>query len=360
MYTTALKSYIRQSGLPFDESMSFVTDSPLLLWFCQPLVRMSPPAAFGVMVAIQTISVVIVLVVSWRLIGNRLSPPGWILAAGLTLCSMPIFMHFWDTQVQLPLLALLMCGHYLLRRGGVVGAAALISLAGMLKLFPLALLPYPIFLTKRNQRKRAVITCAIVIQVSLLVPGPSQWSAFASHAVPYLTTFASGRNFDFTILSFVNGFASILFTPHSTQPISRAIGAILSIAMLFYTWWNCARALRQHSPPVADSCFSLLLIGALVCSVTAWTHYLVFLIYPLLLIAAQIRTVTRGKRIWLTILLVSSLFIINTARSDRLSPDDGMATFLMGQAPLLLLLVLYVHFTRAIRVNSLAIPEHHS
>jgi hypothetical protein len=149
-----------------------------------------------------------------------------------------------------------------------------------------------------------------------------------------------------------------LFAPHSVELISRAIGSLLSIAMLSYTWLNCGRALRQPSSLVADSCFSLLLIGALVCSVTAWTHYLVFLIYPLLLIAAQIRIVSRGKRVWLTILLVSSLFIINTARSDRLSPDDGMVTFLVGQAPLLLLLVLYVHFTRAIRAESLAIPEH--
>lgn len=120
VYTTSLPAYAQQIGLPFEQLMAHTGNPPALVWLFQWLSYLPVPEAFLVWVLLEVLSLITTAILSWRLLRGRLSAESLVLAFGLLICSMPTFFHFWFSQVQFLLLALVMIA-YALWRGGRTG-----------------------------------------------------------------------------------------------------------------------------------------------------------------------------------------------------------------------------------------------
>src|SRR5262249_31178396 len=103
-YGVSLIEYNQAIGSPFADTMPMVTHPPLLVWLFGLLATFSVPVAFPIYVGIEFVSLMIVALLCWRLIGRRLSAEAWFLALGLWMFSAPMLLQFRLSQVQLPLL----------------------------------------------------------------------------------------------------------------------------------------------------------------------------------------------------------------------------------------------------------------
>lgn len=358
-YSANLMEYNSAEKLPFKAEMGQATNPPLLLWLYQALPLLRPATAFTLWVAIEVLSVWAIFLASWHLITQRWSAGAWILALGLTICSMPMFHHFWFSQVQLPILAVLMTGFWLWRRGHTTGACCLFILAGVSKLYALTSAPFPV-LAASGRSRRVLATRSLVFLVFwALLPGVQLWVSFFHNAAPYLSQFGNGRFASYTILSFVKG---LLTAPYGSSPpilvarIASLLSPICVAALLLYTWSRCALLHEASDPENANACFCLLLIATVLCSPVAWAHYLVFLIFPLLCIAAEAKAATGRTRLRLGVLLMLGLITANLAGSNLLPHATGLLRHLGGSVPTLGMALLYCHFVSKLN-QSTGVPR---
>jgi hypothetical protein len=318
-------------GLPFRDKMGQATNPPLLLWVFEWLSRLEPATAFWFWTALEALSLVFVLVACWRLIGGRLAAHEWVLATGLTVCSLPVFANFWFGQVQLPLAALIMAGLWLSR---FAVANLPLTLAAALKLFPWPLVMFPALGRRGRARYRQIGWAAALLVVWAALPGWRMWRGFFQHAATVFNDMASGRYFNYTITSFV----STIVGPET----GRVIGTILSLVIFVMAWVWSDQALRRGTAEAEESSACLLLVAMLMGSLVCWMHYLVLLVYPLIFLAAQRRTSTR-------ILVVAGLLSVNIAGTNPLAGWPQPLKLIGANLPLLFMVALYVYFAGRLR-----------
>ncbi|HUJ11023.1 MAG TPA: glycosyltransferase family 87 protein [Verrucomicrobiae bacterium] len=335
--------------------MGPATNPPLLLWSYQVLPLFRPATAFALWVTIEVLSVLVILLTSSRLVNTHWSCAGWLLAIGLTLYSTPMFHHFWYSQVQLPIVALLMTGFWLWRRGRATGACSFFVLGGVLKLYGLTCAPFPILAASARTRFSMMARSLIFLLFCLCLPGGEIWISFFRNVVPYMGQFRGGRFFSYTLVSFING---LVAAPYEFSPpalIARvtsllAFGCVATL--LIYTWAVCTLLHKANDTETANACFSLLLIATVLCSPVAWSHYLVFLIFPMICLAAEAKAATGWTRIQIGILLVLNLVAINLAGSNVFPRATGLLRHLGGSAPTFGMALLYYHFVKQIRQSA--------
>jgi hypothetical protein len=326
-YEIALDQYATDHNLHFSEIVSQTTNPPVLVWMLQPLGRLEPSKAFALLVAVEFFSLLVVMACAVRLLGRRLSPAGWCLAAGLLCCSMPIFFHFWFSQVQLPLLALVMAGVLALRSRRPWTACMLLTLATALKFYPAPLVALPALMERGQKRWQLAGVTALWLAVWAVVPGWSLWVGFVRHGLPLLMTMGSGWYYNFTVTSTLMD----LWRPAAgSEWWPSSVALVISATLVGWAWWTCS-----HKSMNEDNAVSLLLITSLICSTIAWVHYLIWLFYPLCVLAS--------RRRWL--LSVLALICLNAAGSNPLDLTGRVAKFLNASAPLMLMGVLYVYFS---------------
>lgn len=339
-------AYNAAAGLPFTAVMGPATNPPLLLWFYTFLAACSPTVGFWIFVAVEVISLFVIFAVSGTMLGRRLAPAQWCLAVGLTACSMPMFHHFWFTQVQLPLLAIIMAGVYLWQRGATAGACGLLTLAGALKLYPMVIAPFPLLMARPGQFKRTALLWLAFLAFWVALPGITAWESFARHAVPYLNQFSNGRYLTFSIPSFINGLLALRL---GQPPRGAAIGSYaLVVLALMWAWWRCWQTTSSDAPDQIAAGVALLLVTTVLCSAVAWVHYLVFLIVPLLCLAAETHEATGLSRLRLGALLVVNLAAINLAGTVLIPHGPVLLRYLVANAPVLGMVFLFAHFARSL------------
>ena len=124
------------------------------------------------------------------------------------------------------------------------------------------------------------------------------------------------------------------------------------MTLLLLSWVLCGAALHGHRDDTADRCFCLLLISSIVCSTVAWVHYLVFLVYPLLWVAAEAKATTGRKRARLAALIVMCLISVNLASQPLVTGDHPLLKTVVNAHPLLMMLLLWLHFAFSLRRSS--------
>jgi hypothetical protein len=331
-YTLSLNEYARDQALPIRGAIHQATNPPVLLWMLRPLAMLPVNVAFWLYVAVEFAALIISVVVAYRMLGQRLSIAGRYLAVGLLCCSMPMFAHFWFSQVQLPLLALVMVGALALRAGRSRSAALLFTLAAALKLFPAPLALWPGLALRGRQRWVLLGWTALFGLGWVALPGWARWDSFHRHGLPLLSAMVSGEEYyNFTVTSLVSG---LLRGTTWGQPV----GTVISVALILLAVWKCSRRSLD-----SDASLCLLLVASVMCSMVAWVHYFVWLFYPLCVVAAEARQATRQRRVWLLALVLGCIGGFNTAYAFA----DRALGSLNGCVPLLLMALLYVHFFRA-------------
>ena len=111
-YTTSHGPLCAQYGFAFQESyLRTSTYPPSILWLFAPLALLPPRAAFAVWVAAQAGGLGVILWLTRRLLGGRLSARGWRFVCCAALASTAVYWHFFGSNAELILAAVVLAGY---------------------------------------------------------------------------------------------------------------------------------------------------------------------------------------------------------------------------------------------------------
>jgi Glycosyltransferase family 87 len=305
-YTTSMHDMSQSLGFRFSEDIPIAGYPPSFLYVFAALATLPPLAAFIVWLALEIGCLIVLLWLTHRLLGERLSRRGWLFVVTLTIISRTVSFSLYFSQVQL-LLAVFVLGAYAAHRAGRHSWACLaVSAAGILKFYPFVLLPWFVWSgggTMRTRVYRLLGALGFAFGIFVLT-GPGFWRDFLQHAIPMAKKGAVGRTFHFSLAAFVTNLG---FWYHGFNPTPEAsrwwwfLGTGAGSTAIAVAYGICLMAVSD-----LEAQFCLLCVAMLIGTVTVEGHYFVFLVFPLTVMAARIATKpTLGKVIYLALLLMA-------------------------------------------------------
>jgi hypothetical protein len=300
-YTTAFEPLYKAAGFVFHKDISSGGNPPGLLWLFAPLALLPASAAFWVWVSVQVGSLGTILWLARRLLADQITERGFFFIVTASVSSSAIYWHFYFSQVQLLLAALVLAGYMFQCKKRETIACVLVTLAGLVKLYPFALLPWFIWGTdgKPSERIRRGLVAALVICVVVIANGPRLWLDFFHYGMGVLMSCALNHSTNFTVPSLIANLGLVA----AQSPYIRMFwltGASAGVGLLGLTYLLCWKGRIDH-----EGQFCLLCIAMLISGIISWGHYLVFLIFPMATIVARLsRQITGTSIIGITILLL--------------------------------------------------------
>lgn len=261
---------------------------PAWNWFFVPFALLPPGAAFVAWLLVQVVSLGVILWLVRDLLRDRLTRRGWFFVCAGTVMSATVYWHFYYSQVQLLLAALVLAGYRWYRQERPAAACLAVTAAGLLKLFPFALLPWLVWRGGGNARGRArlaLVSLALAVPV-VLFTGVTRWFDFFGAGLPRLAGVAVNHSFNFTLPSFIInlGWAGYGFEPPAAVAQTWwTLGVMSWLGVFALAYGVVARSAGRD----VDGEFCLLCVAILVGSVKAIGHYFVFLIFPVAVVAAR-------------------------------------------------------------------------
>jgi hypothetical protein len=303
-YQDTLEPLMQQTGFIIDPYAlkQMAVNAPLFVWALAPLAALGPVAAFWGWVMIQAGSLAVVLWLTCRLLGNRLTPRARWFVVTLTVASTPVYWHFYFSQMQLPLAALLLAAFAQRQAGRPVVAGLLVTVAGLLKMFPFVLLPW--FVWRGPRRWHCAGAAAALAAVIVLATDPGKWGQAYRQQREVVELFMANQLFNETVPSLI-----LNLTGAGMRPLAVGAGLLLIAA----AYWRCGRAGFDESRQFA------LLTAALLAGIPyAWGHYLVLLIFPVALVASTVP----GRGWWLVAVVAA---LNNLGRINFMLDDPWLA-----------------------------------
>jgi hypothetical protein len=357
-YTTSMREMSQSLGFRFSEEIPIAGYPPSFLYVFAALALLPPFAAFLVWLALEIVCLIVLLRLTHRLVGNRLSPRAWRFVVVLTIISRAVSFSLYFSQVQL-MLAVFVLGAYAMHRAGRHGWACLVvSAAGILKFYPFVLLPWFVWSgggTVRTRAYRLLGTIGLALGVFILT-GPGFWHDFLQHAIPMATKGAVGRTFHFSLAAFVTNVGYWYHGFNPTPEASRfwwALGTGAGLTAIAVAYGICLVTACD-----LEAQFCLLCVAMLIGTVTVEGHYFVFLVFPLTVMAARVATKpTLGKIVYLT-LLVAAVNLVDPP-DNRFLGRHLLLYIIVSDVPLYGLFGLAVFFGRELwrRRGVLDVPE---
>jgi len=265
----------------FDRAPELTTviapNPPLFLWLFAPISCLSPSLGFVGWVISEALCLAVVLWLTRRLLGGELSARAWRgLCAGV-LISDAVLMHFSYSQVGLLLAALVVGALACLRAGRPAGAVLLVVTAGMLKLFPLALLPWFVWrgaTTGAGRLKLAGVAALAAVGI-VMVTGVGLWREYVTYGLPVLQQLAVGSK-NLTVPSLILNLGK---SSYAARMVATGAGGLLLVAALIVSCRARGNVLAQ---------FGLMTVAMVAGGLTAWAHYFVLLILPVAVVWADV------------------------------------------------------------------------
>ncbi|MGA2602876.1 MAG: glycosyltransferase family 87 protein [Verrucomicrobiia bacterium] len=281
-YRAAPGPLYRQYGFFRDDRTGVVVDAntPVMTWLFAGVAWLPPQPAFVVWVGFEVVCLAWILWLTCQQFRGRLTPRATRLVWLGAIASAPVYWHFYYSQVQLLLGAILLTAFAWHRTGRNVLACLAAAIAGLLKLYPFILLPWFLWRGGAGIRDRALRSLVVVLCVGLAVvaSGWHLWLDFFQRGVPLAVALVNNKTFNFSAPSLVTnfGYARYAFVPSpQTARAWWCVGAVvgMSIVAAAYVWCIWARL-----GPAAE--FGFLCTAMLLGSPTVWGHYYVLLIFP--------------------------------------------------------------------------------
>jgi hypothetical protein len=199
-------------------------------------------------------------------LAERLTTRAWRFLVCGAVASVPMLIHFTESQTQLLIGALLLAALALLRKGRPIAACLTVVAAGLLKLFPFVLLPWFIWRGGRAWRQRALLAGVALATVALgiVISGPWLWQDFIQHGLPSVGYWSQNFAFNYCLASLVKHCG-----------LGWNIGLAVGCAALVGAYALC---LRLRDDPEAQFC--LLSLALLAGGTISWSHYMVLTIFP--------------------------------------------------------------------------------
>lgn len=281
-YGVRLDRLPSEHGLTLGWGVVYGTDTPAFLLLFAPLALLPPEPAYYVWSLIQLVSLTVVLLLSLRLVEGRL--PSWALRAlaAAVVVAFSVWDHFLWSQTQLLLLALVLGAFHLSRRRRHGWALLLVTTAGLLKLYPFAVIPWFAVRAWREDGWRPLLPAALLSTAAIgLAPG--LWLDFLRLGLPHVAAFVAGP------------YPNLSLAGTLERSLQEAIGIQLGDPVVRTTWLLVAAlvlgttyACIWSRPQGAERELAALLCAVLLAVPIAWTHYLVWAIPPLFLLVADV------------------------------------------------------------------------
>ncbi len=332
-YEIPLEDQSHEQGFVTSVAIPRATNPPPLLWLVAAFAWASPQVAFAGWTALQAVSLAAVLGLTWRLLRGQLSARGWWFFCAGVISSQAVYYHFRFGQAQLLLVALLLAGFLCARRGYGMTACILVTIAGMTKLFPLALLPWFVWRGGggiRGMSRRAAAAVATGLAV-VMATGWELWRSFFHYVPTIVNDFAPWRTFNFTVPSLIFNLTALaagqtasVTQMHAWWTIATVMGLVMIAASYWLVW-------SRRGDPTVEFCF--LCVAMLVGNPVTWGHYFVFLIFPMAVVVARLQ---KGMTEWRLLglgLLILALNVLDLAGNTWLEPRFALA-FVANYIPL--------------------------
>ncbi len=288
-YAVSLADRYQQFGFEFDERIPHATNPPPLLWLFAPLAALPPLAACLLWQFVQLAAMAAMLAMVWKLCRLRLRPEVMLAIAAAVVFSNPVYWHIYHSQVQMLLGAMIVGALALNLRGRHHAACTLIAAAGLIKLFPLVLLPWFLWQTDEpvgaKLRRAAWVSAGCLLMIS--VTGPQLWGEFLHRGLDVVTSNAVNRTFNFGLPSLLGNLTHAWYDfapPESAGIASHRVGLLAGLGLIAAAYTVCLFGKQNRQQQ-----FSLLTLAMLAGSATMWGHYLVMLVFPGVIAALSVR-----------------------------------------------------------------------
>lgn len=349
-YTTSLGAMSAALGFNFSEALPVAGYPPSFLRLFAPLAALPPRVAFGIWVALEIDCLAVILWLTRRLLGKRLSPRGWLFVVVLATISEPVTHNLYFSQVQL-LVAALILGAYAAQRAGRYGWACLaVSAAGILKFYPFVLLPWFVWSSPGPVRARVYRGLGAIGFVLAIVAltGPGLWRDFLQYGMPMAVREEVGSILHFSLSALVTNFG-YLYHHYQLTPEQNAwwwsMGTIAGLVVIAGAYGMCLATPRD---PEAQFC--LLCIAMLIGTVTVAGHYFVFLVFPLAAAAVRVAAKPTLAPVVYLILLALAVNSVDPPNSPFVLRHSYLYLF-VSDIPLCGLFGLGVFFCRELLIH---------
>ena len=287
-YTTSVEALSHAMGFRFEAYPPTAGYPPPFLWMFAALAALPLRAAFAIWVVVELISLAAILWLTRCLLRQRLSSQGWLFVAALTITSQCVTYHLLFSQAQLLLAAVVLAGYAAQRAGRHGWACVAVSVASILKFYPVVLLPWFVWSGDGGTRGRCrrLLGTAGFILAAVALTGPGLWRDFFRYGLTAAVEGAVGRTFHFSLPALVINLGYLHYNLHPSQQAAQwwqTVGALVSVGVFAAGYAVCLRSRRD---PEAQFCLlcAVMLIGTL----SVQGNYFVFLVFPLAVMAARI------------------------------------------------------------------------
>ena len=348
----AMRRHTGEDLPAFDTELPWNAHPPVAVLFALPFGRIADYPAAHLAWNLATFPLFLLSLV---LIARELGLPvnGWsaCAAAALIVSWNAAANQIFQGQLNFVILFLLTLAWIADRRGYQVGAGAAVGAAAALKVFPALLLVY-FAATGRWRAAAAAVLAGLVLNLFAMgLFGPAAFETYVRDVLPSLDIFrAAWSNVSLT------GYWTRVGVSLGVKPVGAAAAVLCQFAVVAAVWVAGRRAAGADGH---DRAFALAVVGMLLASPVAWTHYFVILPLPLLLVWSRMpRGLALGvlaaasAALWLDPLFVPGL-VIGRAEAEAMtntSPFPG--GFVMAGAGLgtytyaLVAIFLIIGFTR--------------
>jgi hypothetical protein len=235
---------------------------------------------------------------------------------GLLVASNALYFHFYFSQVQLLVGALLLGAYMLQRLHRYSTALALAVAAALLKLFPAALLPWFLITAPGSMRARGLrLVPATALALGTILLTWHLWSGFLHSGSTIVKDAIVNQTFNFSMPSLVVnlGWAHYAFAPTAAQASRIWLLANIS-GLLLVTLAYAVVCLTSTDP---ETGFCVLLLACTLASPTAWGHYFVLAFLPFsVLFATAVQALTPQRLLGISLAYV---FVLDLASGVSLN-----------------------------------------
>lgn len=293
--------------MPSDLSVVVAPNPPPFLWLITPFVMLPVRVGYWLWAGLQGVSLATVLAVTCWLLRDQLSWRSRYLLVIFAVGSSPVYWHFHFAQVGLLLAALVMAGYACLRSGRPMWACALVTVAGLLKLYPFVLLPW--FVWRGGDYWRGQLKCAglvgLLIVVGVFGTGWSQWVAFRDESLAVIVEQSLGRFFNFSLPAWLANLRLAHDHYAVALPVARVWGraaALVGLALVGGAYLVCWRGNGRR-----DLELGLLIVAMLAGGLRTLGHYFVFLIFPIAVMVVQLQGKPTLRRVGWFVVMIGAL-----------------------------------------------------
>jgi hypothetical protein len=339
-YRTAFAPEFAKYGFRYDSRIPSGGNAPPLVAAFAPFAAFPPAAAFGMWVALETACLLVTLLMIAVLLKDRVPARLLPLLIGLLVASSALYFHFYFSQVQLLLGALLLGAYMLHRSGRYASALTLATMAALLKLFPAVVLPWFVLVApgSLHERVRRLLPALLVATTTVALTW-TLWPGFLHGGSAIVTDAVANQTFNFSLPSLVVnlGWAHYDFVPTAREAgrvwlIGNAAGVLL-IASAYLAVYD-GRVDQERG-------FCAVLLVSTVASPTAWGHYFVLGFLPFSVFCAPLLANLTGLRV----LAIGFMYALTLNLGDGVSLPSGLMGRLNDAFPIpYALRVFYAYF----------------